>query len=85
MKIKNKPKVNYKGLNHFTIHTNEGVFLQSYDSIVVFAPLEGKIQLGKNWKYSSTTGKHRNIFLNETIKETREKLKFGIYELNNSL
>ena len=35
----------------------------------------------KYWNYSNTTGKYRNIFLNETIKDTRKKIKSGEYKL----
>ena len=35
------------------------------------------------WDYSVTTGKYRNIFLNETEKETEAKIKSGEYILSN--
>ena len=37
----------------------------------------------KYWNYSNTTGKYRNIFLNETIKDTRAKIKNGTYILTD--
>jgi hypothetical protein len=37
----------------------------------------------KYWDYSVTTGKYRNIFLNETKKETEKKIANGTYELTN--
>jgi len=37
----------------------------------------------KYWNYSNTTGKYRNIFLNETIKDTRAKIKSGEYILTD--
>jgi len=37
----------------------------------------------KYWNYSNTTGKYRNIFLNETIKDTRAKIKSGTYILTD--
>ena len=41
------------------------------------------IYLDENyWDYSVTTGKYRNIFLNETKKETEKKIANGTYELN---
>lgn len=71
--------------NHFTIETSEGVYLQSYKSIIVFMPFEGGTTLldAKYWDYSTTTGKYRNMFLNETIDETRRKIDAGIYQLAN--
>ena len=35
------------------------------------------------WDYSKTTGKYRNIFLNEKKKETEANLKQGKYRLIN--
>jgi len=37
----------------------------------------------KYWNYSNTTGKYRNIFLGETIKDTRAKIKNGTYILTD--
>jgi hypothetical protein len=70
--------------NQFIIRTDNGTYFQSYDFIIVFEPREGKTQLDVNyWDYSVTTGKYRNQFLNETKKETEQKIKSGIYELVN--
>jgi hypothetical protein len=35
----------------------------------------------EKWNYSKTTSKYRNIFLNETTKETERKIASGEYEL----
>ena len=74
--------------NQFLITTDEGVYFQSYDSIIAFMPFghrynpEKKIKLDKTyWDYSVTTGKYRNIFLEENKKETERKIKSGEYEL----
>lgn len=72
--------------NQFIIRTPEGKYFQSYNSIIVFIPYKhlSKIELDERyWNYSKTTSKYRNIFLNETIKETKEKLKNGTYVLKN--
>ena len=43
-----------------------------------------KIELDqKYWNYSNTTGKYRNIFLGETITETKKKIKSGEYILTD--
>lgn len=43
-----------------------------------------KIYLDENyWNYSNTTGRYRNQFLNETIRETQAKIKSGEYMLVN--
>jgi len=58
---------------------------QSYDTVIAVKTVwkDGTtIELDINsWDYSSTTGKCRNQFLNETKKETEEKIKAGIYKL----
>lgn len=71
--------------NQFIIHTEEGMYFQSYNSIIVFRPRKGKVQLGKDWDYSTTTGKYRNMFLSESKKETQAKLDSGEYILNENL
>ena len=86
IKIKDTPSVTFLGNNHCTIYTQEGSFLMSYSSVIVFKPIKkGTIQIGKDWKYSPTTGKYRNIFLGEKKPETERKLKEGFYELNKEL
>jgi hypothetical protein len=71
--------------NQFVIRTKTGKYFQSYNSIIAFVPSNGdKVQLdSRYWDYSVTTGKYRNIFLGEDIKETRRKITEGIYELTN--
>ena len=71
--------------NQFDITTPEGRYFQSYASTIVFIPADReKIVLDeKNWNYSTTTGKYRNIFLGEDRKETEAKIKSGEYILAN--
>ena len=62
--------------NQFEIQTDDGLYFQSYDSIIVKKSHdEARIYLDQYyWDYSVTTGKYRNIFLNETKKElSRQK------------
>ena len=68
--------------NQFRIFTDEGVFFQSYSSIIAFKPNSGKIVLDRDkWDYSVTTGKYRNRFLRENKAETQRKIDNGTYEL----
>jgi len=71
--------------NQFEIVTEDGVYFQSYASIIAFIPRhsdEFKTILDANkWDYSTTTGKYRNKFLNEGIADTRAKIKSGQYIL----
>ena len=69
--------------NQFIIYTTEGSIFQSYNSTIE------KIDNGKTYldlnklDYSKTTGKYRNIFLNENKKQTEEKIKNGEYILTD--
>ena len=68
--------------NQFEIFTDEGVYFQSYSTLIAFKPYGGKVQLDKNkWNYSCTTAKYRSSFLRETTKETERKIKSGEYLL----
>ena len=91
----NLPKVKVKNMeshngniipNQFIITTDDGVFFQSYSSMVAFKPFspnEKTVLDGYFWDYSVTTGKYRNIFLGETKTETEKKIKSGKYILGN--
>jgi len=70
--------------NQFEIRTPDGVYFQSYDTIIAFISCNGgKRILDPDWAYSVTTGKYRNQFLGETKKETEQKIKLGEYIIQN--
>ena len=79
--------------NQFIIYNDNEEYFQSYKSIIVkkvtqwffdYEQKEIKIYLDKNyWNYSKTTGKYRNIFLNEATKETEKKIASGEYILTD--
>ena len=70
--------------NQFIINTPEGIFFQSYDSVIAVKLNNGNVFLDENfWDYSNTTSKYRNQFLKETKKETEKKIKDGVYKLKN--
>jgi len=72
--------------NQFIINDNNGnEFLQSYNSIIVKTDKNGNISLGKNWDYSNTTGRYRNLYLGENKAETQKKLDNGEYKLDLTL
>ena len=57
--------------NQFLIWSKDGVFFQSYNSIIAFRGNDGTVILDASiWDYSVTTGKYRNQFLHETKAET---------------
>ena len=71
--------------NQFIITTDKGDFFQSYRSIIAFKPHgEGGTVLDSYyWDYSVTTGRYRNLFLNEHKAETQRKIDSGEYLLAN--
>ena len=59
---------------------------QSYSSVIAIRTCwpdgDIRIELDKNmWDYSSTTGIYRNMFLDESKKETEKKIADGTYKL----
>ena len=69
--------------NQFEIETDNGTYLQSYDSIIAKRMI-GVVYLDEYyWDYSVTTGRYRNMFLGETKKETQAKIDSGEYILTN--
>ena len=89
MKVENITSNNgNKIANQFVITDDkQNEYFQSYNSMIVKKDYESdqvKIYLDqKYWNYSNTTGKYRNIFLNETIKDTKAKIKNGTYILTD--
>ena len=90
MKVENiESSKGNKIANQFVITDDNGnEFFQSYNSMIVkktkVTPFIDTIELDqKYWNYSNTTGKYRNIFLNETITETKKKIKSGEYILTD--
>jgi hypothetical protein len=69
--------------NQFEVRTENAVYFQSYDSIIVKIE-NGIVYLDTNfWDYSKTTGKYRNLFLGEDKKTTEKRIKEGRYILKN--
>ena len=75
--------------NQFIIEDDfNTVYFQSYNSMIAKKTWndkgEKRVFLDSNyWDYSVTTSKYRNIFLNESKKETQKKIDNGIYILTN--
>lgn len=69
--------------NQFIISTDDGLYFQSYDSVIALKK-DGKVYLDQNyWDYSVTTGKYRNKFLSEDKKTTQKKIDSGEYILTD--
>jgi len=61
-----------------------GEMFQSYNNNIAFTNGNNITLLDKTyWDYSTTTGKYRNIFLNESKAETQKKIDSGEYKLVN--
>lgn len=84
MAIKNF-KVIEQGSNYQIVKDDKEKALFSYRTLITIQNIKtGEIVLDENyWNFSKTTNKHRNIFLNEGIAETRKKIKSGEYKLKN--
>ena len=83
LKVRNMSTSNGNDVpNQFMIWNDDGVYFQSYQSIIAFKENGGPIYLDENkWDYSKTTGKYRNQFLRETKAETQRKIDSGVYKL----
>jgi len=85
MKVENmtSPQGNKVANQFIIIDDDNNDYFQSYRSIIAKRS-QGQIYLDEYyWDYSRTTGKYRNEFLNETIAETRAKIKSGEYILTD--
>ena len=72
--------------NQFIIETAQGVYFQSYDSIIAFRPddIARPWQLDRRyWDYSRTTARYRNQFLGLSTKETEKRIADGRIELTD--
>lgn len=71
--------------NQFIVTQDNGdVTFQSYDANIVTRKSNGEILLDETyWNFSNTTGKYRNLFLNEKRDLTEKKIKVGEYKLVN--
>jgi len=70
--------------NQFIIHTLDGVYFQSYNYVIAFKPVCGKIQFDKvYWDYSKTTCKYRNQFIGMSKAQTIKAIERGEIELRD--
>ena len=75
-------EIAYKSKTGEIIRPPKGRLFRSYKTNIAFIGYDGSVFLDDEcWNYSVTTSKYRNIFLNETKKETERKIKEGVYKL----
>ena len=80
------PRSNKPVANQFKITMQNGLeVFQSYETIICIKdPRNNEIYLDKNaWDYSNTTSRYRKLYLNEDTKTTKDKIKKGIYILED--
>lgn len=77
--------INKLANNQFTVTTEKGIYLQSYDSVVAFRPHQGAIEMGRDWEYSRTTIKYVGQFLEQSTAKTRKCLESGKFLYNENL
>lgn len=79
-----RSKSGNKVINQFTIiDDTRRMWFQSYSKIIAMKK-NGRVYLDEQyWDYSKTTGLYRNMFLGETMAETRKKIKSGDYTLTD--
>lgn len=84
MKVENlRSTSGAKIANQFKITEGNKRWFRSYNAVICVIE-DGKTTLDeKYWNYSKTTGKYRNLFLGESIVETRKKIQSGEYKLAN--
>jgi hypothetical protein len=78
------PRTGKAVANQFKIYTDDGIYFQSYGTIIAFKSYDDEKKTTLNemyWDFSRTTGKYRNEFLGESIQETRKKIETGEYRL----
>jgi hypothetical protein len=71
--------------NQFKVFHDDGtVEFQSYGTTIAKIDVDGQVTLDSNyWDFSVTTGRYRNQFLGEGIKDTRKNIESGKYKLAN--
>ena len=67
--------------NCVIVHLSNGWnILKSYNTTIAMRKGQEVIIDSKYYNYSASTGKHRNYFLGETLKDTDKKIKNGEYQ-----
>lgn len=71
--------------NQIILSNDDGRTFVSYGTNIAYRPYgSDTVYLDElHWDHSTTTGKYRNQFLNESINETRKKIKSGEYVLED--
>lgn len=72
----------YEGVaNQFLIYFEKGEVLQSYRSTIAVIVYGGGTYIGQDYKYRNTTGKYRDKYLCEDLKDTERSIEEGTYKM----
>lgn len=70
--------------NQLLLNSKEGVYFQSYNTIIAFKGFSGEVELDyKYFNFSRTTIIYCNKFLNEKSGDILKKVQNGTYKLIN--
>jgi hypothetical protein len=67
--------------NQFIIRTDNEVFFQSYDKVVLKIDIKGNVYLTHFWNYSKTTSKFVTKVLGLSSKDIKKRLDLNVYTL----
>ena len=71
-------------VNQFIITTADGEYFQSYETVIAFREISGKVWLDcERWNYSHTTAKYRNGFLGMNKAQIEKAIDAGEIKLTN--
>lgn len=74
--------ITLRGDNYCEVAINGvGTICFSYDVKICAKTPAGVLLDNTYWNYSKTTSKHRNLFLDEKLEDTKKKIKNGEYKL----
>ena len=74
-------KISTPFTNCVIVHLSNGWnILKSYNTTIAMRKEQEVIIDSRYYNYSASTGKHRNYFLGETLKDTDKKIKNGEYQ-----
>ena len=74
-------KISTPFTNCVIVHLSNGWnILKSYNTTIAMRKGQEVIIDPRYYNYSASTGKHRNYFLGETLKDTDKKIKNGEYQ-----
>ena len=78
-------KVEQLANNQFIIRSNNEVFFQSYDKVVLKIDIKGNVYLTHFWNYSKTTSKYVTKVLGLSSKDIKKRLESNVYTLVESI